>query len=150
VTHRRAPGPYLEHRTRLRVRFQDVDAIQVVWHGHYVGWFEAGREGLGEAYGLGYRELIAAGLLAPAVQLSCDYLQSARYGDEVVIVTRLHASPRATVELSYEVRREADDALLARGRTVQAFTDPQGNLLLNQPDLLRRFWEQWGDQVREG
>ncbi|MFH1464496.1 MAG: acyl-CoA thioesterase [Pseudomonadota bacterium] len=106
--------------------------------------------GLGDAYGLGFRELLAAGLVAPVVHASCDYLLPARFGDELVVVARLHASPRATVELTYEVRREADGALLARGRTVQVFTDPEGHLHLNQPDLLRRFWEQWGDQVREG
>jgi len=149
---RRRPGltgPYLEHRTRLRVRFQDVDVLEVVWHGHYLSYFEAGREALGEELGLGYREFRAAGIIAPVVHLSVDYLQPARYGDELVVVTRLHPSRRATLELSYQLRRAADDALLAVGRSTQAFTDSAGDLLLNTPELVAAFHEQWRDQLVE-
>ena len=34
------------HETSLQVRFYEVDAYGVVWHGHYVGWFETGRNDL--------------------------------------------------------------------------------------------------------
>ena len=150
MTRTRRLGPWLEHRCGLRVRFCEVDAIQVAWHGHYVAWFEVGREAFGEAYGLGWRELRDAGLVAPVVQLSCDYLLPARAGDELVVVTRWHPSERAAIELSYEVRDAASDALLARGRTVQVFTDLAGNLLLTQPPLLAAFRAQWADQLTGG
>ena len=140
-------GPYLEHRAYLRVRFQDVDSIHVVWHGHYLSYFEHGRESFGEEYGLGYQDVKAAGLVAPVVHVSCDYLQPARFGDELTVVTRLHATERAVIELSYEVRRASDESLLAQGRTRQVFTDLEGNLILNQPDVMRAFLAQWGDQL---
>ncbi len=143
-------GSFIEHRAYLRVRFQDVDVINVVWHGHYLSYFEFGREAFGEEYGLGYLDVRAAGLVAPVVHVSCDYLQPARYGDELTVITRLHPSSRAAIDLSYEVRRASDDALLAKGRTRQVFTDFEGNLLLNQPDLMRRFHEQWKDQLIGG
>ena len=140
-------GPYIEHRTYLRVRFQDVDVINVVWHGHYLSYFELGRESFGEEYGLGYLDIRGAGLVAPVVHVSCDYLQPARYGDELTVIPRLHPSDRAAIDLSYEVRRASDDALLAKGRTRQVFTDIEGNLVLNQPDLMRAFHAQWHDQL---
>ncbi len=140
-------GPYLEHRAYLRVRFQDVDSIHVVWHGHYISYFEFGREAFGEEYGLGYQDVRAAGLVAPVVHVSCDYLQPARFGDELTVVTRLHATDRAVVELSYEVRRGSDESLLATGRTRQVFTDHEGALILNQPEIMRLFYAQWEDQL---
>ncbi len=143
-------GPYLEHRAYLRVRFQDVDSIHVVWHGHYLSYFEHGREAFGEEYGLGYPDLKAAMLVAPVVHVSCDYLQPARFGDELTIITRLHATDAAVIELSYEVRRASDESLLAKGRTRQVFTDIQGNLILNQPELMRSFYAQWQDQLVTG
>lgn len=143
-------GPYLEHRAYLRVRFQDVDSIHVVWHGHYLSYFEHGRESFGEEYGLGYQDVRAAGVVAPVVHVSCDYLQPARFGDELTIVTRLHPSDRAEIALSYQVRRACDGALLATGRTRQVFTDTEGNLILNQPEILRRFLAQWQDQLVAG
>jgi acyl-CoA thioester hydrolase len=143
-------GPYLEHRAYLRVRFQDVDSIHVVWHGHYLSYFEHGRESFGEEFGLGYQDVKAAGVVAPVVHVSIDYLQPARFGDELTIVTRLYPSARAEIALSYEVRRASDEALLAKGRTRQVFTDLEGNLLLNQPPIMRRFLAQWQDQLIEG
>jgi len=141
------PAPYLEHRAYLRVRFQDVDSIHVVWHGHYLSYFEHGRESFGEEYGLGYQDVRAAGLVAPVVHVSCDYVKPARFGDELTVVTRLHVTDRAVIELSYEVRRASDETLLAKGQTRQVFTDLEGNLILNQPAVMRAFLEQWSDQL---
>lgn len=37
----------LTDRTSLRVRFSEVDSMQIVWHGEYVRYFEDGREAFG-------------------------------------------------------------------------------------------------------
>ena len=39
----RTTRPYLEETTTVRVRFQAVDSLRSVWHGHYVSYFEEGR-----------------------------------------------------------------------------------------------------------
>lgn len=56
------PGA-LTDRTPIRVRFSEVDAMQVVWHGEYVRYFEDGREAFGRRYGIGYQDIIRAGYL---------------------------------------------------------------------------------------
>ena len=146
---RRPRGRYLEHRSRLRVRFHEVDALRIVWHGHYVSYFELGREAFGRAYGLGYEEMIEAGLAAPVVRLGIDYLLPARYGDELEVCTRLFERESAKLEIGYEVRRLADGALLAKGWTVQAFTDLDGKLVLTMPGLLRSFYLRFGGEMVE-
>ena len=146
-SHDKSLGPYLEHVHRFRVRFVEVDALGIVWHGHYLAYFELGREAFGEEYGIGYADIRAAGLVAPVVHASCDYLQPARHGQELAVFTRLHASASAKIEFSYEVRRADDDVLLASGRSTQVFTDEQGDLLLNQPRLMQAFYGQWLGQM---
>ena len=37
----------LTNRTTLRVRFSEVDSMEVVWHGEYVRYMEDGREAFG-------------------------------------------------------------------------------------------------------
>ncbi len=32
--------------TEIRVRFNEVDSWGMVWHGHYIAWFEVGRMAL--------------------------------------------------------------------------------------------------------
>ena len=61
------------HETSLQVRFYEVDAYGVVWHGHYVGWFEAGRNDLTQRYQMGPLQLKDKNLLAPVVDLSCQF-----------------------------------------------------------------------------
>ena len=38
---------------RVQVRFSEVDAIRMVWHGNYVRYMEDAREAFGREYGLG-------------------------------------------------------------------------------------------------
>ncbi|HET6225857.1 MAG TPA: acyl-CoA thioesterase, partial [Bacteroidia bacterium] len=47
----------LTNRTEVPVRFSEVDALGIVWHGHYLKFFEDGREAFGRQYGLGYLDI---------------------------------------------------------------------------------------------
>lgn len=47
--------PALIDRTTIKVRFSEIDSMQIVWHGEYVRYFEDGRESFGKHYSLGYR-----------------------------------------------------------------------------------------------
>ena len=38
------------HETRLKVRFTEVDLYEVVWHGHYLNWFEVSRNELARQF----------------------------------------------------------------------------------------------------
>jgi acyl-CoA thioester hydrolase len=49
---RGAPRAFIEDRTAVLVRFNEVDALHIVWHGHYVNYFEEGRRALGRRLGI--------------------------------------------------------------------------------------------------
>ena len=51
--------------------------------------------------------------------------------------------------MSRSVRRVADSALLVVGRTVQAFADHEGDLLLTLPQFMRDFYERRRDDMQE-
>ena len=141
-------GRYLECRTRVRVRFQEVDTLEIVWHGHYLTYFEDGRVALGHRYGIHYTDIRGAGLAAPIVHIACDFLAPARFDDELEVAARLYERESAKLEFYYEVRRAADAALLATGRSVQAFAEPDGTLILTQPQFLRDFYDRWRDSMQ--
>ena len=42
---------YLECAAEVTVRFQEVDSMGVVWHGHYLTFFEEGRAAFGREFG---------------------------------------------------------------------------------------------------
>jgi len=77
------------HETPLQVRFYEVDAYGVVWHGHYVGWFEAGRNDLTQRYQMGPLQLKERHLLAPVVDLNCQFKLPATFDRSLIIQTTM-------------------------------------------------------------
>ena len=144
---RQPGGDYLEHRVATRVRFEEVDSLQVVWHGHYLSYFEDARVAFGRKYGLSYQAIRAAGLAAPIVHAACDYLRPARHDEELEVTVRLVRSPGAKLDFYYEIRRVEGQELLARGLTTQTFASLDGELILTRPAILREFYECWAEQM---
>lgn len=126
--------------TTIRVRFSEVDSMQVVWHGEYVRYFEDGREAFGRAYpGIGYLDIYRAGYTAPIVELEINYLRPLELEEEATVEVHYIDTEAAKLCFRYEVRR-ANGELAARGRTVQVFVNGEGELELNQPEFVK-LWK---------
>ena len=69
----------LSDRTEILVRFNEADPLGIVWHGHYIRYFEDGREAFGNKYGIGYLDFYREGLIVPIVNVQCDFKRSLRY-----------------------------------------------------------------------
>ena len=98
----------------------------VVYYANYLVWFEVGRTDLLRQCGWNYREMEGEGFALPVVEAHCEYRQSARYDDELEIVTSGALLSPVRVRFVYEVIRVADRAKLAGGHTVHAVLDPTG------------------------
>jgi acyl-CoA thioester hydrolase len=97
----------------------------IVYHGHYIAWFEIGRTEYCRAAGIPYRALEDAGLLILVTGVECKYRRSARYDDEVRIVTRLRELASRGLVFEYEAF-DRDGRLLAEGTTRHVFADADG------------------------
>ncbi len=75
------------HRTEITVRFNEADPLGIVWHGHYVRYFEDAREDFGKVYGISYLDFYRNGLAVPIVTIQCDYKKPLRYGDTIMVET---------------------------------------------------------------
>lgn len=121
----------MSFETQLKVRFHEVDSYQVVWHGHYVAWFEVGRNELAARFGLDPEQLKEIGLMAPVVDLTCKFKLPARYGDVVVVQTTMQRCETAKLIFHYTVMR--DKEVLAEGSTTHILTDLKGTMLYQIP-----------------
>jgi len=121
------------HETSLQVRFYEVDAYGVVWHGHYVGWFEAGRNDLTQRYQMGPLQLKDRNLLAPVVDLSCQFKLPATFGSSLIIQTTMERTEMAKLIFRYRVLDQENGKVLATGSTTHVLTDLKGNLLYRVP-----------------
>lgn len=134
----------LTDRTVLRVRFSEVDSMEVVWHGEYVRYMEDGREAFGRRYGLGYDEIRKSGYVVPIVELNLQYKQSLKYGDRAIVETRYVPTEAAKIQLEYVIYRESDEKIVAVGSTIQAFVNREtGWLELNNPVFYQEWKRRW-------
>ncbi|NLU37188.1 MAG: acyl-CoA thioesterase [Clostridiales bacterium] len=108
---------------KIRVRYKETDQMGVVHHTNYYTWFEVARTEFMRNTGMNYRQMEENGVMLPLLETHCYYLQGARYDDLVTVRTWVSKYVGIRVTMDYEVIRDEDGALLARGSTVHAFTD---------------------------
>ena len=134
----------LSNTTYTTVRFSEVDSMHVVWHGEYVRYLEDGREAFGRQYsGIGYLDFYANGYTAPIVDLQLQYISPLSVNDIAVIETRFIDMPAAKLCFEYIIHRQSDNAIVARGRSIQVFIDSDGNMCLNSPTFFDEWKKQW-------
>ena len=129
--------------TPLRVRYAETDKMGVVYHAHYLVWFEVGRTEYCRAAGLPYRAMEEAGVLILVTGLECRYRQPARYDDALAVRACLTELGSRGLEFAYEVIRGGGE-VLAEGATRHVFADLSGRPRRAPDDVLdtmRRFRE---------
>ena len=133
----------LTDRTTFKVRFSEVDSMQIVWHGEYVRYFEDGRESFGKQFGLGYMDIYAKGYMVPIVDLNCQFKQSLTFGEEAIIETRYIACDAAKIKFEYIIYRASDHCVVATGSTIQVFLNLNKELELVNPPFYVEWKKQW-------
>lgn len=128
----------LSESVTIPVRFSEVDSLGIVWHGHYILYFEQGREAFGKKYGIDYLTVQKKGFTTPIVKSSCEHKLPLRYGEQAQVVTHYISTPAAKMIFRYEIYNESG-ALVCQGETIQVFLDKENNLTLNTPDFIQEW-----------
>ena len=127
------PGRVVE--SRLRVRYSETDQMGIVYHAHYLVWFEIGRTEWCRAAGIPYAEMERAGLFIPVTRVDATFRRRSSYDDPIRIEARMAELSGRGCTFAYEVLSEADE-LLADGSTRHIFTDPSGRPRRAPPGIL--------------
>ena len=142
IADQESPLPLKAHAVRT-VRFQEVDPMGVVWHGHYVDFFEDGRCELGKEIGLSYDDFYREGFMAPVVNLEIEYKHPLFLGETFRIETRLMWTEAVRFNYFYAIVRESDGKIVAEGRTVQLILDKENNLQMAWPIYFEGIRKKW-------
>lgn len=130
----------ISHRTEIKVRFNEADPLGIVWHGHYIRYFEDGREDFGNVHGCSYLDFHRHGYVVPIVKVDCDYKKSLRYGDSVIVESTYAPTLAAKIVFHYRLFNAKTGDLVATGSTTQVFLDLATNTLqLSTPT----FFDEW-------
>lgn len=125
--------------SRIRVRYAETDQMGVAYYANYLVWMEVARVDYCRGIGFEYRDMEADGAVLAVTEVHCQYRASARFDDEVRILTRMTEARSRTIRFAYEMRRAGDDLLLAQGSTLHTVCDPGGKVI-RLPEKYRAFF----------
>jgi acyl-CoA thioester hydrolase len=141
-------SPVLTESANILVKFNEADPLGIVWHGHYIRYFEDGREAFGEKYGLRYLDIYKEGYTVPVVNVHCNYKRSLRYGDRVVVETTYINTAAAKIKFEYKLYNFVTGELVADGSSLQVFLDvPASTLQLTIPPFFEKWKSQYGQII---
>ena len=128
--------PQFRHLERLRVRWAEVDAQQIVFNGHYLAYFDTAVAGYWRALALPYHATMAAlqgDLFVRKATL--EYAASARYDEQLAVGVRCQRVGTSSMVMAAAVFR--GERCLVHGELVYVFADPATQTSKPVPSLLR-------------
>jgi len=92
-------------------------------------WFEVGRMEYITAMGMTYKQMEYDNIMLPVIESSCKYIEGAKYEDILIIQTFMKELNRVKVTFNYNLVREMDGKILAKGSTSHAFVNEKFKLV---------------------
>lgn len=135
------PAP-LRATVARQVRFEEVDPLNIVWHGRYPSYFEDARVAFGEKFGLGYLDCYEQGILTPIKKMHVDYFRPLRFPDPFTVEGILHFTPAARLNFEFVIRNRAGE-VATTGYTVQMLLDREQEVMLIPPPFIQEFLRRW-------
>lgn len=126
---------YLSASESIRIPFYDIDLAGIVWHGHYLKYFELARCTLLEGIDYSYAGMQHSGFLWPVVDTQIRYVSPLVLGQEVLVTACLK---EWELRLVFDYRiLDKDGVTYTKGRTVQVPVEAKTKTLqLGSPEIL--------------
>lgn len=130
---------HLTHEIELKPAFFDVDPMSVVWHGHYVKYFELARSALMSKHDYDYHAMRESGFFWPIVDMRIKFVRPAALHQLLKV--------RATItefesRLRVEYRISSGSEVVTKGHTIQVAVD--ANTLEMQWVCPKILWDKLG------
>ncbi len=112
-----------------KINYYETDQMGFVHHSNYIRYFEEARAWFMEQVGYPYAALEAENIVSPVLSVSVRYRHPVRYGETVLIRTRLTSMGRVKCAFVYEVVEEQSGQLRAEGSSEHCFLDREGKVV---------------------
>lgn len=112
----------------IRIYYEDTDCGGVVYYANYLRYFERARTEYLESRGRSITALMEQGTVFVVVHAEVDYCSPGRYGETLVIETRVSDITRASVTFSHVLREKSTGRVVVEGSARLAATDGKGKI----------------------
>ena len=127
--------------TRVKVRFNDTDSMGVVHFKNYMVYFDDGFVSFMNSIKnkRNIEEMIHDGLACGVKHVDIMYEGSAKFGDYMIVKTRIKKIGNKSITFIHELSKELDNTLLAKVEAVRFVLNLKTNKLMNIMDFLEYF-----------
>ena len=119
---------------KLRVYYYNTDKMGVVYHSNYLKWMEIARTEYFRDI-LPYKNIENMGFILPVKSLNIEYIDSAKYDDEIEIFVKIEEINSIKIKFYYEMY-DSNKVLKAKARTVNVFVNENGKLKRISKEML--------------
>ncbi|MGY6276220.1 acyl-CoA thioesterase [Methylomonas sp. MgM2] len=117
------------------VPFFDIDALGIVWHGHYAKYLEIARCALLDTIDYGYEVMRGTGYIWPIVDLQLRYVKPAKFEQRLKVYAEL-VEWEYRMKIKYRISDAASGEIMVKATTIQAAVDSgSGEMLYASPDI---------------
>jgi acyl-CoA thioester hydrolase len=128
-------------RTRVKVRFNDTDAMGIVHFKNYMVYFDDGFVSFMNhiLHPKRIEETVHDGIAFGVKKVEIIYEGSARFGDYIIVETRVKDIGNSSLTLQHELYRETDNMLIARVECVRLAMKLRSSKLVSNSEFFSKY-----------
>ena len=132
-----------KNTTRVKVRFNDTDTMGVVHFKNYLVYFDDEFVSFMNSIKnkRNIEEMIHEGLACGVKHVDITYEGSAKFGDYVIVKTRIKKIGNTSITFIHKLIKESDNSTLAKVEAVRFVLNLKTNELMNIMDFFEYFLE---------
>lgn len=102
----------------VKISFEDLDLMNVVWHGNYMRYMEQARCDMLDKLNYTYMDMKADGYAYPVAKMKVKYIKPAVFGDILTVMTEV-ISIEPSLDLKYTMFNKKTKDKIFEGVTMQ-------------------------------
>ncbi|MEE3350031.1 MAG: acyl-CoA thioesterase [Candidatus Gastranaerophilaceae bacterium] len=106
----------------VKVPFEDLDPMDIVWHGNYMRYMEQARCDLLNKIKYTYTNMKAERIAYPVVKMKVKYIKPAKFEDILTVETEL-ISIEPSLDINYKIYNKQTGDKIFEGTTMQIRID---------------------------
>ncbi len=117
---------------KFKVSFEELDPMNIVWHGNYMRYMEQARCDLFEKLKYSYNEMYNDGYAYPIAKMNVKYIRPASLGDIISVKSEI-ISIEPTLDIKYVMYNTKTDEKIFEASTMQIAVDMKTKQSLYTP-----------------
>ena len=129
----------------IEVPFHDVDTMNVVWHGHYLKYFEIARYKLLDQFHYNYNQMRDSGYAWPVIESHVRYAQGIVF-EQKIRVRAILKEWENRLKIEYQIFDDVSGKKLTKGYTTQVAVHIQTReMCFQSPQVLLDCLNAWSE-----